>query len=95
MLDSQRTRVEETLTGIAATGRDLLQAPRQVRILEYLTEAWRTDEEFGDERLVAMAHANRALEPGALLETLLAAVREFSGEAVPTDDVTLAILRVR
>jgi predicted ester cyclase len=60
-----------------------------------VTEAWRTDEEFGDERLVAVAQRNRALEPGVLLETIFAAVREFSGETVPTDDVTLAILRVR
>jgi serine phosphatase RsbU (regulator of sigma subunit) len=60
-----------------------------------VTEAWRTDEEFGDERLVGVVQANRALEPGALLKVVFAAVREFSGEAVPTDDVTLAILRVR
>ena len=60
-----------------------------------VTEAWRTDEEFGDRRLIQVVRHNRALEPGALLDTLFAAVREFSGAAVPTDDVTLAILRVR
>ena len=60
-----------------------------------VTEAWRTGEEFGDERLVAAAQANRALAPAALLDTLFGAVREFSGEAVPTDDVTIAIVRVR
>jgi sigma-B regulation protein RsbU (phosphoserine phosphatase) len=60
-----------------------------------VTEAWHTGEEFGDARLVAVASANRALEPRALLDTLFAAVQEFSGEATPTDDVTLVVLRVR
>jgi len=60
-----------------------------------VTEAWRTGEEFGDERLVAAAQANRTLGPAALLDTLLGAVRAFSGESVPTDDVTIAIVRVR
>jgi sigma-B regulation protein RsbU (phosphoserine phosphatase) len=60
-----------------------------------VTEAWHTNEEFGEQRLVTAARANRALEPGALLDTLLGAVRQFSGETAPTDDVTLAIVRMR
>ena len=60
-----------------------------------VTDAWSTGEEFGDERLVAAVQTNRTLEPAALLDTLFNAVREFSGQAVPTDDVTIAIVRVR
>ena len=52
------------------------------------------DEEFGDERIVSCISANRHLEPAALLDCLLAAVRLFSDGTVQRDDLTAMIVRV-
>ena len=52
-------------------------------------------DEFGDDRIASCINANRHLEPTALLECLLAAVRQFSEGAVQNDDVTALILRYR
>lgn len=51
-------------------------------------------EEFGDDRIVACVASNRHLEPAALLDHLLAAVRQFSEGTLQRDDVTALILRV-
>jgi sigma-B regulation protein RsbU (phosphoserine phosphatase) len=51
-------------------------------------------EEFGDDRIVSCIRANRHLDPAALLDCLLAAVRQFSEGTVQRDDVTAMIVRV-
>lgn len=59
-----------------------------------VTEARRPDgAEFGEDRLIAAARANRALPPTALVDTLFTAVREFAGDAMPVDDITVAVVR--
>ena len=50
-------------------------------------------EEFGDDRIVSCISANLHLEPAALLEHLLAAVRQFSEGTIQRDDVTALVLR--
>ena len=50
-------------------------------------------EEFGDDRIESCIGANLHLEPAALLEHLLAAVRHFSEGTVQRDDVTALVLR--
>ena len=50
-------------------------------------------EEFGDDRIVSCIGANLHLEPAALLEHLLAAVRQFSEGTIQRDDVTALVLR--
>lgn len=60
-----------------------------------VTEATRLDgAEFGEERLMAAARANRALEPTALVDALFAAVRDFAGDIAPKDDITVAVVRI-
>ena len=51
-------------------------------------------EEFGDDRIVACVNANRHLEPAALLDQILATVRQFSDGTVQRDDVTAMIINV-
>lgn len=61
-----------------------------------LTEAFNAEwEEFGEERLFACVQANAALEPAALIEAMLAAVRDFQGEAIQSDDQTVLAMRYR
>jgi sigma-B regulation protein RsbU (phosphoserine phosphatase) len=50
-------------------------------------------EEFGDDRIMSCIGANLHLEPAALLEHLLAAVRQFSEDTIQRDDVTALVLR--
>ncbi len=50
-------------------------------------------EEFGDERLLDAVGGHRGEPPQAVLERLLAAVREFTRGAVQNDDVTAIVLR--
>jgi serine phosphatase RsbU (regulator of sigma subunit) len=50
-------------------------------------------EEFGDNRIDSCVSAHRDLEPAALLDQLLAAVRQFSDGTVQRDDVTALVLR--
>ena len=50
-------------------------------------------EEFGDGRIASCIGANLHLEPAALLEDLLASVRQFSEGTVQRDDVTALVLR--
>ena len=51
------------------------------------------DEEFGEERLVRALAADASAAPAALLARTFAAVREFSGGAEQSDDVTVAVAR--
>jgi serine phosphatase RsbU (regulator of sigma subunit) len=62
-----------------------------------VTEARRrgVDEWFGDERLSTLLCEGRALAPAAMIETLFTAVREFADRDVPSDDVTVTVLRYR
>jgi predicted ester cyclase len=60
-----------------------------------VTEATRLDgAEFGEERLIAAAQANRALAPTALVDALFDAVRDFAGDVPPKDDITVAVVRM-
>ncbi len=51
-------------------------------------------EEFGEERLIEFLRAGRSLTPEALVEKLIARVREFSGGTQLADDVTVAAIRL-
>ena len=59
-------------------------------VSEALNEA---GDEYTDERLLASVHAHRGKSPQALLDGLLADVHSFCGEATPSDDVTLVVVR--
>ena len=50
-------------------------------------------DEFTDQRLLAAIEAHRTKPPQDLLESLLADVRAFCGQATPNDDVTMVIVR--
>jgi len=50
-------------------------------------------EEFMDHRLLASIDAHRAKAPQAMLDALLADVRAFCGQATPSDDVTMVVVR--
>jgi len=50
-------------------------------------------EEFGDSRIMSCIGAKLQLEPAALLEHLLAAVRQFSEGTIQRDDITALVLR--
>jgi phosphoserine phosphatase RsbU/P len=50
-------------------------------------------EEFGDNRIMSCIGAKLQLEPAALLEHLLAAVRQFSEGTIQRDDITALVLR--
>jgi serine phosphatase RsbU (regulator of sigma subunit)/pSer/pThr/pTyr-binding forkhead associated (FHA) protein len=50
-------------------------------------------EEYGDERLVAAAAANRGRPPRELLDALLADLRAFCGRATAHDDITMVVVQ--
>ena len=50
-------------------------------------------EEYTDDRLLASVNAHRGQPPQALLDALLADVRQFCGRATPSDDVTMVVVR--
>ena len=52
-----------------------------------------SDQEFGEERLVAYLQKNRSMDPEVLVESLIRAVHEFSKDGKPGDDVTVAVIR--
>ena len=61
-----------------------------------VTEAAAPDgSEFGIDRLTAALAACAGARPAALVEALLASVKEFSGDAASVDDATIAVLTVR
>jgi phosphoserine phosphatase RsbU/P len=53
------------------------------------------EEEFGDQRIQDVVRLALAQPPAALLETLLGAVKEFTGAVAQFDDVTALVLRYR
>jgi steroid delta-isomerase-like uncharacterized protein len=53
------------------------------------------DEEFGEERLVACVAAHAGDSAPDLAAAVLDGVREFSGDAPPADDVTVAVILYR
>ena len=52
-----------------------------------------TEEEFGEERLIARASEQLARPPTEFLDEILSAVREFVGPTPQSDDVTVAVAR--
>jgi hypothetical protein len=63
-----------------------------VMFTDRVTEARNAaDQEFGDQRLLECL--TPAPAPADLLSRVLAAVRDFSGPAEPTDDITLLVTR--
>jgi serine phosphatase RsbU (regulator of sigma subunit) len=54
-----------------------------------------SDEEFGEERLLACANQNLGCSPPEMLDRIFQAVREFVGSMVQADDVTATITRYR
>jgi len=52
-------------------------------------------EEFGEERLAAIASANRDRAAEDLRDAVLASVRAFTGGAEPADDLTLLVVRFK
>lgn len=59
-----------------------------------LTEAANaSEEEFGDERLLAALESRRAVPGGTLIEDVIAEVLRFCGPVKPRDDMTLLSLR--
>ena len=50
-------------------------------------------EEYGEERLLTMLHANTAVSPSALLNAIMLDLDRFVGSAPQHDDVTLMLLR--
>ena len=61
-----------------------------------VTDAEASDgREFGLDRLKAAASEYATARPLACVQGLLAAVREFAGDAASVDDATIAVLRAR
>ena len=59
-----------------------------------ITDALNSDgEEFGEDKLVASVENHRDLEPAAVLDCVLDAVRRFSAAAAQNDDFTDLVLR--
>ena len=59
-------------------------------VSEALNEA---GDEYTDERLLASVNAHRDKSPQQLLDGLLADVHRFCGQATPSDDITLVVVR--
>lgn len=51
------------------------------------------EEEFGEERLVALLRENRGLSASALINEVRTKVEEFTAGAPTTDDITLVVIR--
>jgi serine phosphatase RsbU (regulator of sigma subunit)/pSer/pThr/pTyr-binding forkhead associated (FHA) protein len=59
-----------------------------------VTEAFNADEEeFGDDRLIAVVDRRRGDPPQTIVDAIAAEVRAFSGSVAQGDDVTVAVLR--
>ena len=75
---------------------DFTMGPGDVLVLysDGVTEARDdSDEEYGEERLVAFLTEHRGLDPELLVESLIRTVHEFSSDGKPGDDVTVAVIR--
>jgi phosphoserine phosphatase RsbU/P len=66
---------------------------RLIFFTDGLVEATHGDEEFGEDRLVSLAQARRALPAGALVSGIIDDVKAFSGDA-RGDDTTVVVLAV-
>jgi len=78
------------------TTRTLTLGPGEVLALftDGIPEAWNADEEeYGDERLLALLRSLRGREAAAIRDAVLADLRGFVGEASASDDVTLVLVR--
>ena len=51
------------------------------------------DEQFGEERVQSVVHANFARPAEEIRNHILAAVREFTGDVAAADDQTLLVIR--
>jgi sigma-B regulation protein RsbU (phosphoserine phosphatase) len=71
-------------------------APGDILLLytDGLVEARRGDDEFGEQRLAAVARGNATLSAGRIRDEVLAEVERFSDGAPPEDDVTLVVVKV-
>jgi phosphoserine phosphatase RsbU/P len=49
---------------------------------------------FGEDRLVRVAQECRTLPAGVIRDRIIAAIREFTGTAPQSDDITLVVIRV-
>ncbi len=59
-----------------------------------ITEAMNPQRDlFGDERLAAVLRASHQHAPGDIVDALLAAVREFTGDTPQTDDMTMVVIK--
>jgi sigma-B regulation protein RsbU (phosphoserine phosphatase) len=73
---------------------DLEPGDRLVLFTDGITEIANTDnDEFGEERLMEVLRANRALDAEAMQKLVMAAVAEFSGGNFQ-DDATLIVAAV-
>jgi phosphoserine phosphatase RsbU/P len=50
-------------------------------------------DEFGDERIIETVQPHLGLEPTAILDRLMGAVREFSAGTVQRDDITALVIQ--
>lgn len=78
------------------TTRTLALGPGDVLALftDGIPEAWNAaEEEYGDERLLALLQSLRGKDAAAVRDAVLADLRGFVGEAPASDDVTLVLVR--
>jgi uncharacterized protein (TIGR02246 family) len=54
-----------------------------------------TEEEFGEDRLLACIRGEPGSPPGVLLNRIFAAVREFCGDGEQSDDITVTVTRFK
>ena len=52
-----------------------------------------SDDEFGESRLIDLAHGARGSCAQEMLRTLGASIKEFGGQAVLQDDLTIVVLK--
>ena len=84
-----RPRRIETAS-VSANDGDLL-----VLFSDGITEAPnRREEQFGEERLIAVVQQTRDLPARAICDAILAAVRAFTGDRPAPDDQTLLVVRL-
>lgn len=80
---------------IAATALDLRHGDILVLYTDGVTEAFDDrNEAFGEDRLKEFLRANREKPARALLDSLVAEVRSFTGSAPQSDDITLVAVKV-
>jgi sigma-B regulation protein RsbU (phosphoserine phosphatase) len=59
-----------------------------------ITEAMNAnDEEFGEERLMAVVRENWSVSSSELIEKIVAAVQRHAGDTPQSDDITLVVVK--